>query len=190
MKKFFKLSISFLVAVALIIVLKPYVDDYKEHKQYDFKVNTIDGEITKDSFKGKILAVYFGYTYCPDICPTSLSTLAHALNSFPKEKTKDFVGLFVSVDPKRDTLKNLQQYAHYFHPNFIGATSTKKNIDDITARYKSYYKKVPLKNSAIGYSIAHTSFIYIFDRKGKFIAKIDHFSNPGIIKKTLQKVFK
>lgn len=175
MNTFFKLGISFIVAVVLITILKPYVDEYNEQKQYDFKVNTIDGEITKDSFKGKYLAIYFGYTFCPDVCPTSLSSLAHALNSFPKEKTKDFVGLFISVDPDRDTLKNLKEYAQYFHPNFIGATSTKENIDDITSRYRSYYSKIELENSAMDYSVAHTSYIYIFDKDGNFKAKLDHF---------------
>lgn len=190
MNNFFKLGISFIFAVVLITILKPYIDDYKEQKQYDFKVNTIDGEITKDSFKGKYLAIYFGYTFCPDVCPTSLSSLAFALNSFPKEKTKDFVGLFISVDPNRDTLKNLKEYAHYFHPNFIGATSTKENIDDITSRYKSYYSKIELKNSAMDYSVAHTSFIYVFDKSGRFRAKLDHFSDPAKIKETLEEILK
>ncbi len=190
MNKIFKILIAIAIAIAIIIIAKPYVQDYKEHKQYDFKVNTIDGVVTKDSFKGKYLAVYFGYTFCPDVCPTSLSSLAQALNSFPKEKTKDFVGLFISVDPDRDTLKNLKEYAQYFHPNFIGATSTKENIDDITSRYKTYYKKVYLKGSAMGYSVSHTSFIYIFDKSGKFIAKVDHFSDPAKIKETLEELFK
>ncbi|PLY09296.1 MAG: SCO family protein [Arcobacter sp.] len=190
MNTFFKLGVSFIVAVVLITILKPYVDEYNEQKQYDFKVNTIDGEITKDSFKGKYLAIYFGYTFCPDVCPTSLSSLAHALNSFPKEKTKDFVGLFISVDPDRDTLKNLKEYAQYFHPNFIGATSTKENIDDITSRYRSYYSKIELENSAMDYSVAHTSYIYIFDKEGNFKAKLDHFSDPTKIKETLEEILK
>jgi protein SCO1 len=188
MGKLVKFGISLLVAIALIILIKPFFDDYKEQKKYDFKVNTINGEVTKDSFKGKVLAIYFGYTYCPDVCPTSLSSLAQAIKSLPKEQTKDFTGLFISVDPNRDTLKNLNDYAHYFHKNFIGATSTKENIDDITKRYGTYYKKVPLENSAMGYSVAHTSFIYIFDKKGKFIGKVDHFSDPSKIKETLKKV--
>jgi len=190
MNKIFKIMVSIAVAIMLITIIKPYIDDYKEHKQYDFTVNTVDGKVSKDDFKGKVLAVYFGYTYCPDVCPTSLSSLAQALNELPKDKTKDVVGLFVSVDPDRDTLKNLKAYSAYFHPNFRGATSTKENIDDITSRYKSYYKKIELEGSAMGYSVEHTSFIYIFDKEGKFIAKVDHFSNPTKIKETLEEVLK
>ncbi|XPV67801.1 MAG: SCO family protein [Halarcobacter sp.] len=188
MKIFLRLGIIFIVAVVLISLLKPFVDDYREAQKYDFKVNTADGPITKKSFIGKPLAVYFGYSYCPDVCPTSLSSLAQALDSFDKEKTKDFVGLFISVDPDRDTLENLKQYAGYFHPNFIGATSNKENIDDITKRYGTYYQKVQLDDSAIGYSVAHTSFIYLFDRDGKFRGKVDHFSDPAQIKIKLKEI--
>ena len=188
MNKLFKIVVSIAVAIMLIVVLKPYVDDYNEQKQYDFTVNTIDGKVSKDSFKGKTLAIYFGYTYCPDVCPTSLSSLAQALNELPKEQTKDMVGLFISVDPDRDTLKNLKEYSAYFHPSFIGGTSTKENIDDITSRYKSYYKKIELENSAMGYSVSHTSFIYLFDKDGKFKARVDHFSDPAKIKETLKEV--
>jgi len=188
MKSIKTIAIVVFLAVVLIIVLKPFVDEYKEEKKYDFKVDTIDAKVTKESFKGKALAVYFGYTYCPDVCPTSLSSLASALNSFKKEEIKDFVGIFISVDPNRDTLKNLKEYTNYFHPNFIGATSSKENIDDITKRYGSYYKKIELENSAMGYSISHTSFIYLFDKNGRFVEKLDHFSDPSKIKKSLKKV--
>ncbi|BFU78075.1 hypothetical protein ALC152_12900 [Arcobacter sp. 15-2] len=190
MNKFFKILVSIVVAIMLIMIIKPYIDNYNEQKQYDFAVDTIDGKVTKESYKGKVLAVYFGYTYCPDVCPTSLSSLAQALNELPKEKTKDFVGLFISVDPDRDTLKNLKEYSAYFHPNFQGATSTKENIDEITARYKSYYKKIELENSAMGYSVSHTSFIYLFDEDGNFKAKLDHFSDPSKIKESLEEVLK
>jgi len=189
MKKFVKYGVSFLIAAILITIIKPFVDDYNQHKKYDFTVETLDGKISKDDFIGKPLAVYFGYTYCPDVCPTSLSSLAQAVNSFDKEKTKDFKAIFISVDPNRDTLKNLNEYAKYFHPNFIGATSNKENIDDITKRYGAYYKKIPLKNSAMGYSISHTSYIYLFDKDGKFIQKVDHFSDPNKINKSLEKIF-
>lgn len=190
MKKIFKIALIVIVALVLILILKPYVDDYKEQKKYAFSVDTLDGKVTKDTYKGKALAIYFGYTYCPDVCPTSLSSLANALDSFTKEQTKDFVGLFISVDPDRDTVQNLKDYAEYFHPNFIGATSSKENIDDITKRYGSYYKKIPLENSAMGYSVSHTSYIYLFDKDGKFVSKLDHFSDPSKIKQSLGKVFK
>jgi len=190
MKIFLKLGITFLVAAILISVLKPFVEDYQEEQKYNFTVNTIDGEVSKEDFKGKALAIYFGYTYCPDVCPTSLSSLSQALKSFDEEKTKEFTGLFISVDPDRDKLANLKEYAKYFHPNFIGATSNKENIDDITKRYETYYEKIDLDDSAMGYSVSHTSYIYLFDKDGKFRAKVDHFSDPSKIKESLEAILK
>lgn len=188
MKKFRNIGIIFLLSVIVITFIKPFVEDNKEKEQYDFTVQSIKGDISKDDFKGKALAVYFGYTYCPDVCPTSLSSLASALKTFPKEKIENFQGLFISVDPDRDTPKNLDEYAKYFHPNFVGATSKKENIDDIVTRYGSFYTKVVLENSAMDYSVSHTSYIYLFDRDGKFVAKVDHFSDPSKIKESLKDI--
>lgn len=188
MKNLLKILSIVLVSIILIVILKPYIDDYKEKKSYDFILDTVDGKISKDDFKGKVVALYFGYTFCPDVCPTSLSSLSQALNSFDNSKIDNFVGIFVSVDPQRDKLPNLKEYTQYFHKNFIGATSNKENIDDIVKRYGSYYEKVALKNSAMDYSVAHTSYIYIFDKSGEFITKIDHFSNPEKIKEILKEL--
>lgn len=188
MKKVVSYAIAALIAIGLIFIIQPYIDNYKNKKKYAFTVQSKDGDLTNDSFKGKVLAIYFGYTYCPDVCPTSLSALAQALQSFDETKLKDFKGLFISVDPDRDTFKNLEEYAKYFHPTFLGATSNKKNIDDITNRFGSHYKKVFLENSQMDYSVSHTSFIYIFDKEGNYVDKIDHFSSPEAIRNVLQRV--
>ncbi len=186
MKK--NILIVLVVASAFIILLSPFIKEYKENMKYDFTVNTIDGKVTKDDFDGKVLAIYFGYSYCPDVCPTSLSTLSAALNTFSQEKIDKFKGLFISVDPKRDKLKNLKEYAAYFHKNFIGSTSTKENIDKIVNNYGAYYKILDLEGSAMDYSVSHTSYIYIFDKKGKFFTKITDFSNVNEVKNILKKV--
>lgn len=181
--------ISALIAVGIIILIEPYINEVKEKSKYSFEVESKDGKISLDSYKGKALAVYFGYTFCPDVCPTSLSSLAHALNSFDKQKVEqNFEGLFISVDPDRDKLEDLASYAKYFHPTFKGATSNKENIDDIVKRYGTYYKKVELENSSMGYSVAHTSYIYFFDKDGNFIKKVDHFSNPEQLKEVLKSI--
>lgn len=187
-KKIISYGLASVFALGLIFLLQPLMNNYKENKKYDFTVSSISGEISKKDFDGKVLAIYFGYMYCPDVCPTSLSSLAQAVKTFPKEKVKDFAGLFISVDPNRDKLKNLKEYSEYFHPSFIGATSNKENIDDIVKRYASYYQFVKLENSAMDYSVSHTSYIYIFDKSGKLAAKVDHFTNPDEIKEVLEKI--
>lgn len=190
MKTFFNSIIMIVLAIIIIVIAKPYVDDYKEKIKYDFTVSTIDGDIQKKDFEGKVLAIYFGYTFCPDVCPTTLSSLSQALKSMDKEKAKEVQALFISVDPDRDTLKNLKDYSQYFNPTFIGATSNKENIDDIVERYESYYKKIQLKDSAMGYSVSHTSYIYLFDKNGNFFKRVDHFSDPSKIKNDLEMVLK
>lgn len=188
MKRLFKFLIPILIAFGIILFIEPFIQTKEENQKYNFEVNTINGTIKKEDFNGKVLAIYFGYMFCPDVCPTSLSTLAFSLENFSQEQLKDFRGLFISVDPQRDGLQQLDEYAKYFHKNFIGATSTKENLDDITKRYESFYEKIYLKDSKMDYSVSHTSFIYIFDKKGKFIKKVDHFTNPQELTEVLSKL--
>ncbi len=150
-------------------------------------MNTIDGEIKLSDFKGKTVALYFGYMYCPDVCPTSLSMLGEGLKGLSKEELDGFTGVFISVDPARDTLKNLKAYAEYFHPNFVGATSDDKNILKITKNYGTFFQKEVLPDSAMGYSVSHTSYIYIFDKEGNLSTKLEHFVKPSDITKALKK---
>lgn len=188
MKKIISYAFAIVAAVVAIYLLKPTIEQYQNNQQYNFNVSSLQGELNKESFKGKALAIYFGYMYCPDVCPTSLSSLSQALKQMPKEKTDNFKGLFISVDPDRDKLKDLSEYAKYFHPNFLGATSKKENIDEIVKRYGSFYTKVYLEGSKMDYSVSHTSYIYVFDKNGNFVERIDHFSNPKAIQAVLEKV--
>lgn len=188
MKKFLSYLIPIAIAIIVIVLIQPMIEENKQSKQYDFTVSTLNGDVAKQDFKGKVLAIYFGYTFCPDVCPTSLSSLAQALQGFSQEQLKDFRGLFISVDSERDDLKTLQEYSQYFHPTFIGATSSKENIDDITKRYGTFYEKVYLKDSKMDYSVSHTSYIYIFDKEGRLAEKVDHFSDPASIQKALEKL--
>lgn len=186
MKKIISYSISIAIAIGIIMLIKPYIDENNKKNQYNFTLNSKGGELTLDSYKGKVLAIYFGYMYCPDVCPTSLSSLSQALEGVSQDKLKNFEGLFISVDPDRDKLKDLDDYAKYFHPTFKGATSNKDNIDDIVKRYSTYYKKVYLENSSMDYSVAHTSYIYFFDKDGKFFKKVDHASYETELPKVLE----
>ncbi|MFA7092085.1 MAG: SCO family protein [Arcobacteraceae bacterium] len=188
MKLFLRYSLAITVAFLLILLIKPLVTNQKEHIKYNFEVSSLNGTVKKEDFNGKVLAIYFGYMYCPDVCPTSLSSLAFALSNFSSEQLNGFRGLFISVDPERDGIKELDEYAKYFHKHFIGATSTKENIDDITKRYESFYEKIYLKDSKMNYSVSHTSYIYIFNKKGEFVKKVDHFTNPSELTEVLSKL--
>lgn len=186
MKK--SIIITLLVTGVLIILLNPLIKDYQEKKQYDFELNTLKSKIVKEDFEGKVLAVFFGYTFCPDVCPTTLSTLSFAINALPKDKQKDVQGLLISVDPQRDTLPLLNDYAKYFNPSFIGATSDKKTIDDITKRYSVFYQKVEDDNSAMEYSVSHSSYVFIFNKDGKMVKRINYSQDVDEITKILKEL--
>lgn len=187
MKKILFFITAVVIAVISIVIAKPYVDAYKEKQKYAFTLDTIDGEIKLSDFKGKTVAIFFGYTFCPDVCPTALSMLSEGLKGLSKEELKDFKGIFISVDPSRDTLKNLKEYALYYHPNFVGATSSEENLLEISKRYGAYYQKEKLPDSDMNYSVSHTSYVYIFDKTGNLSAKLEHLIAPSDITKALKK---
>lgn len=136
-------------------------------KHYDFTLITAHNKtIHLHDFHGKKVLVYFGYGLCPDICPTSLTDIAHAFALLPKDKLSEVAAIFISVDPARDTPDALTTMAHYFHPNIIGATSDEKTVKDIADRYGVKYKKIPQPNSSIGYSMAHSADIYVIGKNG------------------------
>lgn len=173
-----------ILAAALLIAL-PYYENKKEVDNYAFTMDSIDGKVSLSDFKGKFPIIYFGYMYCPDICPTSLSMTAEALKRLPKADSDKFQLIFVSVDPERDKLKDLKEYASYFYPSAIGITSNEEYLKEVTAKYGTYYTKEYLKDSKMDYSVAHTSFIYIMDKEGKIQGKISHVDNPEMVYKAL-----
>lgn len=189
MKKKFAVAILLLLAISLTLVsFLKYYQNQKEIDQYAFTMDSVDGKVSLSDFDGKYKIVYFGYMYCPDICPTTLSIVANALQQLPKEKEKKFQLIFVSVDPKRDKLKNLKEYANYFYKGAIGVTSNQKYLKQITAKYGTYYSYEYLKDSKINYSVAHTSFVYIMDKNGKLRNKLSHLEKTSDVLNTLNKL--
>ncbi len=139
----------------------------------DFVLQSADGPVSLKDFRGKVVLLYFGYTLCPDICPTTLSTVAAALKQLPPAAQDQVRVIFVSVDPKRDTPQRLKQYTQYFHHNMIGVTGEKKVIDDIVRRYGAIYRIVDDGSSA-GYLVDHSSTLYLIDQNGKLTSLIPH----------------
>jgi len=185
---------SFLALGVLFVgikVSKPILEKRQDELRYKFDLETIDGSIKLEDYKGKVVALYFGYMYCPDVCPTSLSRLSEALNVLSDDEQRDFQGIFISVDPERDSLKHLKGYAAYFHKNFIGATSKSEDyLHDLTERYGGYYRKVELAGSKMGYSVNHTSDVFIFDKNGEFSTKISHLAKQEDMVNALRKASK
>jgi cytochrome oxidase Cu insertion factor (SCO1/SenC/PrrC family) len=128
---------------------------------------------TDADFRGKFLLVYFGYTYCPDICPTDLLEISRTVDALGTAGG-DLQPLFISVDPARDTTDVLAQYVASFHPRLIGLTGTPEQIRAAAGAYKAYYAKYSPPGGGV-YLIDHTGVIYLMDRAGRYLG----FFPPG-----------
>lgn len=119
--------------------------------------------------KNKPYAVFFGFTHCPDICPTSMYELSQVLKKVD-EKARDFRIYFVSVDPERDTPELLSTYLSLFDSRIIGMTGTPEEIAAVAKLHRAFYRRVATPS---GYTMDHTATIYLFDRKGAFFGTLD-----------------
>jgi len=127
---------------------------------------------TDEDFRGKLLLIYFGYSYCPDVCPTDLQQIGLAVDGLGA-RADAVQPLFITLDPERDTAAHLADYVPSFHPRLIGLTGSAEQIRRIALAYKVYYAKYPPDSS--DYVIDHSAFIYLVDKTGKYIG----FFPPG-----------
>ncbi len=142
----------------------------------DFNVETPDGQLSLKDYRGKVVLIYFGYTFCPDVCPTSLATMGQALSALSSEELAKVKGIFISVDPERDTMEVLKVYAPFFHPNIVGATTTPDQLAEIARRYGvSYMKQKPIDGRP--YTVDHSSVTYLVGPDGKLAAVVPHGSS-------------
>lgn len=151
-------------------------------QDYDFSLNSEFGKVSLKDFAGKKLVVYFGFTFCPDVCPATLALVSAQLASLQDERA--YV-LFISLDPLRDgDLNATNEWLRYFYPN---ATALIANSETALVRvakdFGVIYEKVPMPNSAMGYAIAHSNEVFLFDERGKFFAKINDFSQKNLHQK-------
>jgi len=133
-----------------------------------FKLIDQDGKsITDQDFKGRPFLVFFGYTHCPDICPTTLFEVAEVLRALGPDSDRA-VALFITVDPERDTPAAIKDYLSSFGPLMRGATGDAAAIAAVEKAYRVYAKKVPTDNG--DYSVDHTALVYLMDKQGRFVA--------------------
>lgn len=148
-----------------------------------FALTSHEGKpITERDFAGAPFLVFFGFTHCPDVCPTKLFEMSEALRA-TGERGGALRALFVSVDPERDTPAILKDYVSNFDPRIIAATADQIQVDAMVRAYRAYYKRVPLKDG--GYTIDHTAGVYLMDKQGRFLRLIDMNRRPEIIAQDL-----
>ncbi|MGY4476993.1 SCO family protein [Bradyrhizobium sp. USDA 3364] len=127
---------------------------------------------TDKEFRGSLMLVYFGFTYCPDVCPTDLQAIGLALDKLGQDGDQ-VQPIFITVDPERDTAAHLADYVPMFHPRLIGLTGSADAIRKVADAYKVYYARVP--QDAGDYTVDHTAYIYLMDRDGNYLG----FFPPG-----------
>ena len=143
----------------------------------DFRLHSVDGPVGLEDLRGRVVVLYFGYTFCPDICPTSLALLSLALEQLSPSELEQVQPLFVSVDPERDTPERLADYAKYFHPRILGLTGDPAELAATTELYGAAYRKVE-QGSAAGYLVDHSAMTYIIDRQGRLAHSMVHGTPP------------
>ena len=147
----------------------------------DFVLHSSKGEFSLNRQRGKVVLLYFGYTKCPDVCPTSLSIIAQALNELGKDELKFVQTVFISVDPKRDNYKVLDDYVRYFHPNLVGITGSASEIAEVAKQYGVQYEEVSLEGSSFGYAVNHSAKTYLITPEGKLRFIFPHETPPFVI---------
>ncbi len=131
--------------------------------------------VTDKNLIGKPTIIFFGFTHCPDVCPTSLFEMSEVLRAMGPDAAK-MNAYFVSVDPERDTAQAMKDYLQSFDPNLKGLTGSESDVAKIISGYRVYAKKVPLKDG--DYTMDHTALIYLMDRNGKFVRPFDLKRKP------------
>ena len=133
-----------------------------------FKLIDQNGRTVTDAdFKGKPFLVFFGFTHCPDVCPTALFEMSETFRRLGPDAEKARA-LFISVDPERDTPEKLKQYLSSFDPRIVGLTGSPEDVAAAAKAYKAYAKKVPLDGG--DYTMDHSAIVYLMDRNGRFVA--------------------
>jgi protein SCO1/2 len=183
-----KLLALFLLAMALVacdkVSNKPVVfnnvDITGADYARDFKLTDHTGKVrTLADFKGKLVFLFFGYTQCPDVCPTTMAEMAAVMQALGPD-AKQVQVLFVTVDPERDTQALLSQYVPAFHPSFIGLRGDAAATAATAKEFKVFYAK-SAGTTPYNYSVDHTYGSYVFDRSGKIRLFVRHGKGPAPI---------
>src|SRR5215475_5623038 len=131
--------------------------------------------VTEKDLQGRPTLIFFGFTHCPDVCPTSLFEMSEVLRAMGKDADR-VNAYFITVDPERDNAASMKDYLSSFDPHLKGLTGDPAAVAKVTTEYRVYFKKVPLKDG--DYTMDHTALIYLMDRDGKFVSPFNLNRSP------------
>ncbi|MEH2506689.1 protein SCO1/2 [Bradyrhizobium sp. AZCC 1578] len=147
-------------------------------------VSTNGERVTDQTFHGKWLLIFFGYTSCPDVCPTALANVSAALEKFSPSRLQP---LFITVDPQRDTREVMANYLKSFDARIVGLTGTQAQIDQVTKEYRVYVALDKSEESGDDYPVSHSGYLYLMDPKGTFVNVIEGKEDGDAIAAWLRK---
>ncbi|MBC7953507.1 MAG: SCO family protein [Rhodospirillaceae bacterium] len=156
----------------------------------------VDGDgktVTDADFRGKWMLIYFGYTFCPDVCPTALSSVAAAMDKLSAAERFKLTPIFITVDPTRDTPAVMKDYAAAFHPKMVGLTGSEAQVAQVMKAYKVYGAKAKAKGTsedATTYTVDHSSILYLVGPDGRFVAHFPHGTTVDDLTNALKKFLK
>lgn len=188
-------SVFFLVFLSVLSACKPASENAKlvatditgaDFGQTFHLVDHTGKPRTLADFKGKVVTLFFGYTHCPDVCPTTMLDLKKTMKLLGPSADEVQV-LFVTLDPERDTQEVLAQFVPSFDPRFIGLRGSEAETAATAAVFKIYAKKVDAQGKG-GYTIDHSAGIYVFDKKGKIRLYVDYGQKPADIANDIKQI--
>lgn len=151
----------------------------------------VDGDgrtVTQADFAGKPMVVYFGFTFCPDVCPTELVAIADAIDLLPPDEAKEIQPVFITVDPERDTPEVMKDYVSNFHERLVGLTGSPEQVRLAAQAYRVYFAKQESETEGVPYLMAHSSYIYVMDAKGRYVRHFSMGASPEEIAAGLKEV--
>jgi protein SCO1/2 len=143
-------------------------------------VNHQGETVSEATYRGNWALVFFGFTNCPDICPTTLAELADVMDGLGDEAA-EVTPLFITIDPERDRVENMAEYVSAFHPSIVGLTGTDKQVAEAAESFKAYFERVPEDSAPDGYTMGHTSAVYLISPGGHFVRTYQFDTPPETI---------
>ena len=143
-----------------------------------FQLDSQNGKVDLEEYQGKVVVLYFGFLNCSEVCPLSMGVISAALKKLPAEIYPNVQGIFISLDPKRDDLASLNDFAQYFDPQIIGLTGTEEEINIVSKQYGVYFDLVDMESSELNYTIDHTARFYIIAPSGQLVDAMSYNTTP------------
>ncbi len=140
----------------------------------DFTLTSAQGPVSLSDYRGKAVMLFFGYTLCPDVCPTDLARMSAVFDQLSDSEAQRVVGIFVSVDTDRDTPERVTEYAAFFHNQIIGLSGSAEAVAAVAKQYYVLYQRVDAEDSALSYTMDHSATTYLIGPKGKVRDLIQH----------------